>query len=125
MSWWTAFVGLEPGSMGETSALACLIGAVLLIVTGIGSWRTMAGVTLGTIAMATTFNLIGSATNPYFAVPFWWHMVLGGWAFGMVFMATDPVTSPFTEPRQVDLRDHDRRAGRADPHRQSRRIRKR
>ena len=97
VSWWTAFVGLEPGSMGETSALACLLGAVLLIVTGIGSWRTMAGVTLGTIAMATTFNLIGSATNPYFGVPFWWHMVLGGWAFGTVFMATDPVTSPFTE----------------------------
>jgi Na+-transporting NADH:ubiquinone oxidoreductase subunit B len=96
MSWWTAFVGLEPGSMGETSALACLIGAVVLIVTGIGSWRTMAAVTLGTIGMATTFNLIGSATNPYFGVPFWWHMVLGGWAFGMVFMATDPVTSPFT-----------------------------
>ncbi len=97
LSWWNAFVGLEPGSMGETSALACLLGAALLVVTGIGSWRTMAGVTLGTIVMATTFNLIGSATNPYFAVPFWWHMVLGGWAFGTVFMATDPVTSPFTE----------------------------
>lgn len=96
LSWWNAFVGLEPGSMGETSALACLLGAVLLIATGIGSWRTMAAVTLGTVAMATTFNLIGSATNPYFGVPFWWHMVLGGWAFGMVFMATDPVTSPFT-----------------------------
>jgi Na+-transporting NADH:ubiquinone oxidoreductase subunit B len=97
VSWWTAFVGLEPGSMGETSALACLLGAVVLIVTGIGSWRTMAGVALGTVAMATTFNLIGSATNPYFGVPFWWHMVAGGWAFGTVFMATDPVTSPFTE----------------------------
>ncbi len=97
LSWWNAFSGLEPGSMGETSALACLLGAVILIVTGIGSWRTMAGVTVGTIAMAVTFNAIGSATNPYFAVPFWWHMVLGGWAFGTVFMATDPVTSPFTE----------------------------
>ena len=83
--------------MGETSALACLAGAALLLATGIGSWRTMGGVTLGTIAMATTFNLIGSATNPYFGVPFWWHMVVGGWAFGTVFMATDPVTSPFTE----------------------------
>jgi Na+-transporting NADH:ubiquinone oxidoreductase subunit B len=97
LSWWTSFVGLEPGSMGETSALACLIGAVILIATGIGSWRTMAGVTLGTVLMASLFNAIGSATNPYFAVPFWWHMVAGGWAFGMVFMATDPVTSPFTE----------------------------
>jgi Na+-transporting NADH:ubiquinone oxidoreductase subunit B len=97
LSWMNAFVGLEPGSMGETSALACLIGAAILIVTGIGSWRTMAGVTLGTIGMASVFNMIGSATNHYFAVPFWWHMVAGGWAFGMVFMATDPVTSPFSE----------------------------
>jgi Na+-transporting NADH:ubiquinone oxidoreductase subunit B len=97
LSWMQAFIGLEPGSMGETSALACLIGAALLVVTGIGSWRTMAAVTLGTAAMASVFNLIGSSTNPYFAVPFWWHMVAGGWAFGMVFMATDPVTSPFSE----------------------------
>ncbi len=97
LSWWNAFVGLEPGSLGETSALACLIGAVILIATGVGSWRTMAGVTLGTVLMAGLFNAIGSATNPYFAVPFWWHMVAGGWAFGMVFMATDPVTAPYTE----------------------------
>jgi Na+-transporting NADH:ubiquinone oxidoreductase subunit B len=94
---WRAFVGLEPGSMGETSALACLIGAAILIATGVGSWRTMAAVALGTIGMATLFNAIGSATNPYFAVPFWWHMVAGGWAFGTVFMATDPVTSPFSD----------------------------
>ena len=95
--WLAAFGGLEPGSMGETSALACLIGAVILIVTGIGSWRTMAGVALGTIGMASLFNAVGSATNPYFAVPFWWHMVAGGWAFATVFMATDPVTSPFSD----------------------------
>jgi Na+-transporting NADH:ubiquinone oxidoreductase subunit B len=96
LSWWNAFYGLEPGSMGETSALACLIGAVILIATGIGSWRTMAGVALGTIGMASLFNAIGSATNAYYAVPFWWHMVAGGWAFATVFMATDPVTSPFS-----------------------------
>ncbi len=96
LSLWNAFIGLEPGSMGETSALACLIGAVILIVTGIGSWRTMLGVTLGTIAMASLFNLVGSASNPYYAVPFWWHMVAGGWAFATVFMVTDPVTSPFS-----------------------------
>jgi len=96
-SWMQAFVGLERGSMGETSALACLIGAAILVFTGIGSWRTMAGVTLGTIGMASLFNTIGSTTNHYFAVPFWWHMVAGGWAFGTVFMATDPVTSPFSE----------------------------
>lgn len=94
-SLWTAFIGLEPGSMGETSALACLIGAVVLIVTGIGSWRIMAGVSLGTIAMASLLNAIGSATNPFMAIPFWWHMVAGGWAFATVFMATDPVTAPF------------------------------
>jgi Na+-transporting NADH:ubiquinone oxidoreductase subunit B len=92
-SWWDAFYGFIPGSMGETSALACLLGAVLLVVTGVGSWRIMTGVVVGTIAMASLFNAIGSTTNPYFAVPFWWHMVLGGWAFGMVYMATDPVTA--------------------------------
>ena len=96
-SWWNAFVGWEAGSMGETSALACAIGAVILLVTRVGSWRTMAAVTLGTIAMASVLNAIGSATNPWFGVPFWWHMVLGGWAFATVFMATDPVTSPFSE----------------------------
>jgi Na+-transporting NADH:ubiquinone oxidoreductase subunit B len=96
-SWWNAFVGWEPGSMGETSALACLIGAVIILVTKVGSWRTMAGVVLGTIAMASLLNAVGSSTNPWFGVPFWWHMVLGGWAFGTVFMATDPVTSPFSE----------------------------
>lgn len=96
-SWWNAFVGLEPGSMGETSAAACLIGAIVLIGTGVGSWRTMAGVALGTVAMALALNAIGSAGNPWLGVPFWWHMVLGGWAFGTVFMATDPVTSPFSE----------------------------
>jgi Na+-transporting NADH:ubiquinone oxidoreductase subunit B len=96
-SWWNAFVGWEPGSMGETSALACLIGAVIILVTKVGSWRTMTGVVIGTIAMASLLNAVGSETNPWFGVPFWWHMVLGGWAFGTVFMATDPVTSPFSE----------------------------
>jgi Na+-transporting NADH:ubiquinone oxidoreductase subunit B len=94
-SWFRAFFGFEPGSMGETSALACLIGAVIIAVTKVGSWRIMVGVALGTIAMSLVFNAIGSHTNPWFAVPFWWHMVLGGWAFGMAFMATDPVTAPF------------------------------
>ncbi len=97
-SWWNAFIGLEPGSMGETSALACLVGAAVIIFTGIGSWRTMAAATLGTAAMASLLNGVGSGTNPWFGVPFWWHMVLGSWAFGIVFMATDPVTSTFSEP---------------------------
>jgi Na+-transporting NADH:ubiquinone oxidoreductase subunit B len=97
LSWWNAFVGLEPGSMGETSALACLIGAAILVLTRVGSWRTMAGVALGTIGMALVFNALASSAHPYFAIPFWWHMVLGGWAFGTAFMATDPVTSPFSD----------------------------
>ncbi len=97
LSWWQAFVGLEPGSMGETSALACLIGAAILIATGIGSWRIIAGVALGTIAMSLVFNALATPAHPYFAVPFWWHMVAGGWAFGTVYMATDPVTAPFAE----------------------------
>jgi len=95
-SWWQAFNGLIPGSMGETSTLLCLVGAVFLIATGIGSWRTMAGVTLGTFGMVTLLNAVGSTTNPAFGIPFGWHVVLGGWAFGTVFMATDPVSSAFT-----------------------------
>jgi Na+-transporting NADH:ubiquinone oxidoreductase subunit B len=83
--------------MGETSTLACGIGAVILIVTGVGSWRTMAGVTVGTVAISLLLNQAGSDTNPMFAVPFWWHMVLGGWAIGTVYMATDPVSSSYTE----------------------------
>ncbi|MBW2315855.1 MAG: NADH:ubiquinone reductase (Na(+)-transporting) subunit B [Deltaproteobacteria bacterium] len=96
-SWWDAFVGRIPGSMGETSALACLLGAGLLLLTQVGSWRIMAGVTLGTFAMAAVLNSAGSETNPMFAVPFRWHVVLGGWALGTVYMATDPVSSAFTD----------------------------
>ena len=96
-AWLDAFYGFVPGSMGETSALACFIGAAVLIATGIGSWRTMLGVVVGTVAMVLVLNGIGSETNPAFAMPVWWHMVVGGWAFGMVFMATDPVTSAFTD----------------------------
>jgi Na+-transporting NADH:ubiquinone oxidoreductase subunit B len=95
--WMTAFLGLIPGSMGETSTLACLIGATVLIGSKIGSWRTMLGIVGGTVIMALLLNVIGSDTNPMFHVPFWWHFVIGGWAFGAVFMATDPVSSPFTE----------------------------
>lgn len=91
-----AFFGWVPGSMGETSAFCALIGMIILLVTRIGSWQTISGVTLGTIVMASFLNFVGSSTNPMFEVTFWWHMVLGGWAFGMVFMATDPVSSAFT-----------------------------
>jgi len=94
--WWSSFWGSVPGSLGETSAFACLLGAGLLALSRVGSFRTMGGVVIGTVVMALSFNLIGSTTNPMFGVPWYWHMVLGGWAFGMAFMATDPVSSAFT-----------------------------
>jgi len=96
ITWMDAFIGTIPGSMGETSALACLIGAAILIITGVGSWRTMLGVVVGSIGLSLLLNGIGSDTNPMFNVPWEWHLVLGGWAFGCVFMATDPVSSAFT-----------------------------
>lgn len=96
VSWMQAFLGDIPGSMGETSALACLIGAVILIATGIGSWRIMVAATAGTAAISLLLNLIASSTNAMLSVPFHWHVVLGGWAFGIVFMATDPVSAAQT-----------------------------
>lgn len=99
-SWMQAFIGLVPGSMGETSALACLIGAAVLIYTGIGSWRIMLSLTVSTVFFAFLLNCIGSDTNPMFAVTPAWHMVLGGFAFGAVFMATDPVSGSMTQTGQ-------------------------
>lgn len=96
-SWWDAFIGLIPGSMGETSALACILGAIVLLATGIGSWRIMLGVLVGMVSFSFLMNVIGSDTNPMFAVTPMWHFVLGGFAFGMVFMATDPVTGSYTD----------------------------
>tara|TARA_B100001013_G_C24612319_1_gene443724 strand:- start:8 stop:1231 length:1224 start_codon:yes stop_codon:yes gene_type:complete len=93
LSWWDAFIGLVPGSMGETSALACLIGAMILIFSKIGSWRIILGVGVGSLIASTFLNMISSETNPFLTVPFWWHIVLGGWAFGTVYMATDPVSA--------------------------------
>lgn len=92
-SWWDAFLGLVPGSMGETSALACLFGAIVLVVSRIGSWRIMVSLVAGSFAASSLLNFIGSETNPLINVPFHWHIVLGGWAFGAVFMATDPVSA--------------------------------
>ncbi len=97
LTFWDAFMGFIPGSMGETSALACLVGAIVLIVTRIGSWRIMISVALGTGLMAWLFNIVGSDTNPAFAVSPAWHFVVGGWAFGTVFMATDPVSAPSSD----------------------------
>lgn len=99
-SFWQAFLGTMPGSMGETSALACLIGAAILILTKVGSWRVMSGVTLGMFGTAILLNLIGSDTNLLFGVNPFWHFVLGGFAFGTVFMATDPVSAAHTRQGQ-------------------------
>ncbi|MEE9448613.1 MAG: NADH:ubiquinone reductase (Na(+)-transporting) subunit B [Ignavibacteriaceae bacterium] len=95
-----ALLGIIPGSMGETSVIACLIGAAILIGTGIGSWRTMFGSVVGMASVALLFNLIGSDTNAMFQVNPLWHFVLGGFAFGTVFMATDPVSSAHTQTGQ-------------------------
>jgi Na+-transporting NADH:ubiquinone oxidoreductase subunit B len=84
--------------MGETSTLACLFGAILLIVTGIGSWRIMAGVLMGSLATAGLFYVFReSSDNPMYQMPPHWHLVVGGLAFGLVFMATDPVSAAMTE----------------------------
>jgi Na+-transporting NADH:ubiquinone oxidoreductase subunit B len=91
-----AFIGTIPGSMGETSALACLIGAAILIATGIGSWRIMVSMTASTFALGWLLHQVVSTTNNMFAMDPVWHLVLGGFAFGCVFMATDPVSAAFT-----------------------------
>lgn len=96
-SWLNSFLGFIPGSMGETSTLACLIGALVLIVTGIGSGRIILSVLVGMVVTALFFNVIGSDTNPMFQVSPLWHLVTGGFAFGAVYMATDPVSAAMTE----------------------------
>ncbi len=97
LTWMDSFLGFEQGSVGETSVLIILLGGLVLVAMGIASWRIIAGVFLGMVASATFFNLIGSNTNPMFGVPAHWHLVMGGFAFGMVFMATDPVSAAMTE----------------------------
>jgi Na+-transporting NADH:ubiquinone oxidoreductase subunit B len=96
-TWWHSFIGLIPGSMGETSAALCLLGALYLIITGIGSWRIMLSMTLGMVATALLFNAIGSDSNPMFSVTPQWHFVIGSFAFACVFMATDPVSAAMTD----------------------------
>ena len=96
-----AFIGTIPGSVGETSTLCILLGAIVLLVTGVASWRTMISVFVGGLVMGGIFNLLApaepqTATESYMALPAWQHLLLGGFAFGAVFMATDPVTSAQT-----------------------------
>ena len=87
-----AFLGFIPGCVGETSTLAILIGAAILLFTGVASWRTMVSVFVGGLAMGYLFQALGVTTYPA-----WWHLIVGGFAFGAVFMATDPVTSAQTD----------------------------
>ncbi|MFH1264755.1 MAG: NADH:ubiquinone reductase (Na(+)-transporting) subunit B [Planctomycetota bacterium] len=100
VSWSDAFLGTIHGSMGETSTLACLIGAAILVAAGIGSWRIMVSMLLGAMVLSGLMCGVGSTANPMFAMPPHWHLVLGGFAFGLVFMATDPVTAAMTNVGQ-------------------------
>ena len=94
--WMNAFIGNVHGSIGEVSTLMIFVGGAVLLFTRIASWRIMSGVMLGMIVTSSLLNLIGSDTNEMFSVPWYWHLVMGGFAFGMVFMATDPVSSSMT-----------------------------
>lgn len=92
---WNMFLGIMPGSIGETSTLMALIGAAILIGTGVGSWKIIVGVFGGAYIMGLIFNLIGS--TPFMSMPPEYHLVIGGLAFGAVYMATDPVSAAQTE----------------------------
>jgi Na+-transporting NADH:ubiquinone oxidoreductase subunit B len=94
--WLNAFYGLEAGSIGEVSTLMILLGGAALVYCKIASWRIITGVMLGMVGTTLLFNSIGSDTNPLFAMPWHWHLVTGGFAFGMMFMATDPVSASLT-----------------------------
>lgn len=97
VTWMDSFLGFEQGSIGETSVLAVAMGGVILLVMGIASTRIVLGTIIGTIVTTLIYNWAGAdSTNPMFAVPFWWHFVLGGYAFGLFFMATDPVSASLT-----------------------------
>lgn len=97
VTWMDAFLGSIQGSIGETSTLAIMIGGAVLLFARVAAWRIVAGVFAGMVAMSLIFNAIGSETNAMFSVPFYWHLVMGGFAFGMFFMATDPVSASMTD----------------------------
>jgi Na+-transporting NADH:ubiquinone oxidoreductase subunit B len=92
-----AFGGKFQGSVGETSVIAIGIGMVILLATGIASWRIMLGTLIGMISLSSLFNWIGSDSNLMFALPWYWHLVVGGFMFGLVFMTTDPVSASMTD----------------------------
>lgn len=95
-SWFDAFVGNVPGSVGETSVIAILIGLAILLITKVASYRIVLGTLIGMIFMSSILNIVGSDTNPMFYVPWYWHAVIGSFAFGLVFMATEPVSGSGT-----------------------------
>jgi Na+-transporting NADH:ubiquinone oxidoreductase subunit B len=95
-NWWNAFLGYIPGSVGEVSTVMVLLGGAYILYKGIASWRIVLGVFTGMVLTSMLFNAIGSDSNAMFAMPWYWHLVSGGFAFGMMFMATDPVTAAFT-----------------------------
>ncbi|MHC4516136.1 MAG: NADH:ubiquinone reductase (Na(+)-transporting) subunit B, partial [Planctomycetota bacterium] len=95
--WWDMFWGLIPGSAGETSFFCCLLGALVLVVTGIGSWRTMLSGVIGLLVACGIMMWGGGMEHGLFSLPPHYHLVMGGFAFGLVFMATDPVSSPETD----------------------------
>jgi Na+-transporting NADH:ubiquinone oxidoreductase subunit B len=98
IDWSMAFFGLIPGSLGETSTLACLLGGSLLLMAGFISWRIILGIFFGMIFTSTLFNYFGNNLNTLATTTWYWHAVLGGFAFGSIFLATDPVTSATTNP---------------------------
>jgi len=96
VTWMNAFIGTIQGSFGETSTLACLIGLAFLLITKIANWRLIVGCMAGMVGFSLLLNAIGSDSNPMFAMPWYWHLVTGGFAFGMVFMVTEPVSASHT-----------------------------
>jgi Na+-transporting NADH:ubiquinone oxidoreductase subunit B len=96
IGWMNAFIGSIQGSVGETSTIVVLASGLILLMMKIASYRIVGGVLIGMIATSLLFNAVGSDTNPMFAVPAHWHLVMGGFAFGMMFMATDPVSASMT-----------------------------
>ena len=97
ISFMDLFVGNIGGAVGETSVIAILLGAILLIWTGVASWKIMLSSVIGALAVGFLANALATDATPYLQLPAWYHLVLGGFAFGTVFMATDPVTSAQTE----------------------------
>ncbi len=96
ITWTDAFIGTIQGSLGETSTLACALGLVFLLLTKIANYRMVVGCLLGMIIFSSFLNWVGSDTNPMFSMPWYWHLVIGSYAFGLVFMVTEPVSGSHT-----------------------------